>query len=159
MVTAIDRWPINSITAASAPRTSNLPLCDHRCDGLFPHRRARHQRLPAQGLGADADSRLLPRTIRVCLPRLYRGEDLGKDEGTRLTWRAYGDVYLGQHYAVSEDSSVDCLWEGCYHQLWDTSRLLITNGRSVAVWSILKALSSYFPSSPFRRLNPESSPE
>ena len=91
-----------------------FPLCDHRCDGLFPHRRARHQRLPAQGLGADADSRLLPRTIRVCLPRLYRGEDLGKDEGTRLTWRAYGDVYLGQRYAVSEDSSVDCLWEGLF---------------------------------------------
>ena len=91
-----------------------FPLCDHRCDGLFPHRHARHQRLPAQGLGADADSRLLPRTIRVCLPRLYRGEDLGKDEGTRLTWRAYGDVYLGQHYAVSEDSSVDCLSEGLF---------------------------------------------
>ena len=61
-----------------------FPLCDHRCDGLFPHRRARHQRLPAQGLGADADSRLLPRTIRVCLPRLYGGEVLGKDEGDWL---------------------------------------------------------------------------
>ncbi len=31
----------------------------------------------------------------------------------------------------------------------NSRRLLITNGRSVAVWSIFEALSSYFPGRPF----------
>jgi hypothetical protein len=58
-----------------------FPLCDHRCDGLFPHRRARHQRLPAQGLGADADSRLTDRQLHSVAVRCMLRSVTGVENG------------------------------------------------------------------------------